>query len=86
MSGSAGSPAYLVQHIRNALATDHRVLEQGLEVTVVGETILVRGTVATPAERDAVDVVVHELAPEAEIVNDVEVPPNAEPDGAEEIG
>lgn len=84
-SGPTDSPTYLAQHIRNALATDPRVLEQGLEVTTAGTTIEVRGTVETAAQRHAVEIVVRELAPDFEVLNDVDVPPNAEPDSAEEI-
>lgn len=81
-----GEPSeYLAEHIRTALTTDDRVHEQGVEVTVMGETIVLRGTVPTQARRDAVSIVAHELAPAAEIVNDVEVLPNPEPDIAEEI-
>jgi hypothetical protein len=39
-SGAAGSPEYLAQHIRNGRATDRRVLELGLEVTVGSEAIV----------------------------------------------
>lgn len=84
--GSEGPTVYLAEHIHSALATDHRVHEQGIEVTVVGAAIVLRGTVATPAQRDAASAVARELAPDAEIVNDLEVPPAPEPDGVEEIG
>jgi osmotically-inducible protein OsmY len=83
---AVASSEYLAEHIRTALATDRRVLELGLEVTVMGDTIVLRGAVSTPAQRDAAGEVARELAPAAEILNDVEVSPNAEPDSAEEIG
>lgn len=76
---------YLAEAIRRALATDCRVHEQGLDVTVNGPTIVLRGAVPTTALRDAAGEVVRELAPDAEVLNHVEVPPNTEPDGAEEI-
>jgi BON domain len=82
---AAGSPEYLAEHIRTALATDPRVHEQGLDVTVIGHTIVLRGTVPTLALRQAAGEVAHELAPGADILNDVEVPPNAEPEDVEEI-
>jgi osmotically-inducible protein OsmY len=85
-TGGQGSPEYLAQHIRDALATDPRVLELGLEVAVVGRTVVLRGSVATAAQRDAAVEVARELAPGAEILNDVEVPPAPEPCEAEEIG
>lgn len=80
-----GASDYLAEAIRRALATDCRVHEQGLEVTVSGQTVVLRGTVPTTALRDAAGEVARELAPDAAILNHVEVPPNAEPDGAEEI-
>jgi osmotically-inducible protein OsmY len=85
MPHAAGSPEYLAEHVRTALATDPRVHEQGLDVTVIGHTIVLRGTVPTPARRDAAGEVVHEIAPGADILNDVEVPPNPEPEDAEAI-
>jgi osmotically-inducible protein OsmY len=85
MPDAAGSPEYLAEHIRTALATDPRVHEQGLDVTVIGHTIVLRGTVPTPALRQAAGDVAREMAPGADVLNDVEVPPNAEPDDVEEI-
>ena len=79
-------PEYLAEHLRSALATDRRVYEQGLNVAVVGESIVVQGAVATPAQRDAVREVAREHLPRAEIVNDVEVVPNGEPDTVEDLG
>lgn len=85
-SGAAGSAEYRAEHLRAALAADRRVHEQGLDVTVVGSTIVIRGTVATAALRDSVGEVARELIPAADIVNDVEVTPNPEPGAAEELG
>jgi hypothetical protein len=50
---------------------------------VIGTTIVVRGGVSSPAQRDAVGVIAAELAPGAEIVNDVEVVPSRRPDRAD---
>lgn len=80
-----GASEYLAERIRRALATDCRVHEQGLEVTVSGQTIVLRGAVPTSALRDAAGEVARELAPDAAILNHVEVPPNSEPDSVEEI-
>ena len=76
---------YLAERIRRALATDCRVHEQGIEVTVSDHTVVLRGTVPTPTLREAAAEVAHELAPDAELLNHVEVPPSTEPDRAEEI-
>jgi hypothetical protein len=83
----SGEPEYVAEHLRTAFATDRRVHELGLEVSVIGGTIVVRGTVSTAAQRDAVREVDCELAPpQAEVVDDVEVLPNPEPDTAEDLG
>ena len=83
--GDPPAPEYLAEHLRTAFATDRRVHEQGLEVTIIGKTIVVRGTVSTPGLRDAVDEVARDVVPGADVVNDVDVPPNVEPDGVEEL-
>jgi hypothetical protein len=54
-------------------------------VNIIGKTIVVRGTVSTLALRDAVDEVARDVVPGVDVVNDVDVAPNVEPDGAEEL-
>ncbi|HEX6425658.1 MAG TPA: BON domain-containing protein [Acidimicrobiales bacterium] len=76
---------YVAEHVRRALTTDQRVHEQGLDVAVLGDLVVVRGTVATPALRDAVGEVVAEQVPGAEVVNDVAVAPDAPPGAAEDL-
>lgn len=83
--GAPGEAEYRAEHLRAVLAADPRVHELGLDVAVLGDTIVLRGTVATPAMKAAVGEVAHEFAPDAVIVNDVEVPPNPEPDTVEEL-
>jgi osmotically-inducible protein OsmY len=80
------APEYVAEHLRAAFATDSRIYEQGLDVTVRGRTIVVQGTVSTPALREAVTDVASELVPGAEVLNEVEVPPNPEPGTAEDLG
>lgn len=83
---TAQQPAeYVAEHVRRALTTDRRVHEQGLDVAVIGDLVVVRGTVATPALRDAVGEVVAEQVPGAEIVNDVAVAPDAAPGAPEDL-
>lgn len=72
-------PEYLVEHLRTSLATDGRVLQQGLDVSLVGDVVVVRGAVPTGSVRDAVAAVVREAVPDLRVVNDVEVTPAAEP-------
>jgi hypothetical protein len=76
---------YVAEHLRSAFATDRRLHLQGLDVSVVGETIVVRGAVWSSDQRDAVGEVAHELVPDAAVVNDVEVVPNAEPGTIEDL-
>lgn len=51
---------HVVVHIRDALATDSRVGELGLDVAVVGGHVVVRGCVTTPTRKEQVLVVVRE--------------------------
>ena len=60
-------------HLREALASDERVSELGLVVTLRGKRIFVSGTVSTPERQSAVTEVVHELVPEAEVHNETTV-------------
>lgn len=64
---------YRVEHLREALATDERVNELGLSVTLRGERVFVAGAVSTPERRAAVAVVVQELLPGAEVHNETTV-------------
>jgi osmotically-inducible protein OsmY len=78
---------YLCEHVRIALATDGRVSEQGIEVTVVGDTIVLAGLVASTTLRTAIGDVAGDVAPAGMVVvNDVEVSPADAPDKVEEIG
>jgi hypothetical protein len=77
--GGPLDPEYLVEHLRGALATDPRVLQQGLDVVVTGHLVIVRGSVPTRTVRDGVVAVAHDLVPGLQVVNDVEVTPTPEP-------
>lgn len=58
---SAPTPLeHVVVHIRDALAVDARVSELGLEVVVVGEHVVVRGSVTTSSRKEQILVVVRE--------------------------
>jgi hypothetical protein len=84
-AGAADDPEYLGEHLREALATDPRVQQPGLEVRVTRALVVVRGCVPTEAVRSAVADVVGDRATGWEIVNEVEVTPNVEPAGAEDL-
>ncbi|HET6950959.1 MAG TPA: BON domain-containing protein [Acidimicrobiales bacterium] len=74
---------YLVQHVQDALASDSRTLELGVDVTVAGHRLVLTGIVATAGQRAAIAEVVAEVAPDHEVVNELAVMP-ADEDGATE--
>jgi osmotically-inducible protein OsmY len=69
----APDDAYVVEHVRDALATDPRTLVQGLRVTHQGDAIVLAGTVGSAARRDAVGVVAAEVANGLRICNETVV-------------
>jgi osmotically-inducible protein OsmY len=77
MTGAAGTPEsdnlYLSERIREALATDPTVGELGLKVRVERDTVFLGGTVTTNERRAAARAVAHELAPDAEVIDEFEV-------------
>lgn len=75
---------YVAEHLREAIATSG-VHELGISVTVVGTRVVLGGSASTPAQRDAIGDLVARLAPDREVVNDVDVPPIGEPGHAEEL-
>lgn len=77
---------YDQERIRQALATDPRVGEPELSVEIVAGRVLVSGSVPSREVRDAVDVVVVEVAPGMPLDNRVEVARRDAPTGEEPIG
>ena len=69
----APDDAYVVEHVRDALATDPRTLVQGLRVTHQGDAIVLAGTVGSAARRDAVGDVAAEVAGGLRICNETVV-------------
>ncbi len=71
---SAANDTYLVGHLHEALLTDSRLHEQGLEIVVVSmRRIAIHGEVATAARREAVLEVIHGLAPDVDVLDDLRV-------------
>jgi hypothetical protein len=64
---------HLAARVRQALATDPRVNEPHLSVLVCGHDVTVRGQVATPTRKRAIDAVLRELVDAAHARNEVEV-------------
>jgi osmotically-inducible protein OsmY len=70
---------YLVAHLHAALLADERLHEQAIEVVIVGGRLELRGEVATPERKDAAVQLVHQLAPDIYVVDDLRVSRLGEP-------
>ncbi|HKS47911.1 MAG TPA: BON domain-containing protein [Amycolatopsis sp.] len=79
------SPQYLVAHLRRALAEHPRTAELGVRVNVRGDAVHLSGEVASEQRRADLDVVLHEVAPQVVIHNDVRVADCREPSQREEL-
>jgi polyhydroxyalkanoate synthesis regulator phasin len=64
---------YLAERVRQALAEDPRIGEVELHVSVVGDRVVVQGTLPTEERREAVVEVVRRIAPDHECVNETTV-------------
>ena len=76
---------YLVARLRDALAHDHRVAALDLQVRIVGHDLYLTGAGASAPRRDGGAAVVHDVAPELNVHNQLDVLPVAAPTGQEEI-
>jgi osmotically-inducible protein OsmY len=76
---------YLAERIRQAFATDPRVSELELQVTLAGPSVFVSGTVSTSERQRAVTEVVREIAPDREVHNQTRVVPTGPEAGVEEL-
>ena len=65
---------YREESLRQALATDPRVMESELEVSIAGSRVVISGTVPTEGRRVAVTDVARERFPDLEIDNRTVVP------------
>jgi osmotically-inducible protein OsmY len=66
-------PEYLAEHVRRAITTDGRTMEQGVDVRVVGDQVFVSGEVTSTERRDAITAVATEAAEGREVHNEVAV-------------
>ena len=72
--GASDEPVeYVAEHLREALASDPRVSELGLDVLIRGGELHVVGTVSTEERRRAVGDVAREIAPGATVRNETTV-------------
>lgn len=74
---------YLAQRLRDAIAADPRTGELGLDVSVTGERLNVRGIVGSEDRRSAINDVAREVVSGVDVVNETEVKEVHAP-GAEE--
>jgi hypothetical protein len=65
--------AYAIERLRDALATDERVAEMGLQVRIAAGKVFLTGQVPTEERRRAVGVVAGEVLPEYEVHNETVV-------------
>ncbi|MEV6239854.1 BON domain-containing protein [Lentzea sp. NPDC051838] len=79
------SEQYLAANLRRTVAEDPRTAELGVRIVVRGDHAMVSGDVACEDRRRALEEVLHEVAPELTILNDVRVTPAGEPDGEEDL-
>jgi BON domain-containing protein len=66
--------AYREEGLRQALASDPRVAELELDVTIAGDRVVISGTVPTEDRRAAVAEITRELCPDLTIDNRTVVP------------
>jgi hypothetical protein len=64
---------YAIERLRDALATDERVAEMGLEVRIAAGKVFLTGQVPTEERRRAVGVVAGEILPEYDVHNETVV-------------
>jgi osmotically-inducible protein OsmY len=74
---------YLLAHLQEALATDPRTDELGIEALQSGHVVVLSGTVTTAQRRDAAAAVAREVLGDLVIRNDVSVAELTEPTGQE---
>jgi hypothetical protein len=64
---------YAIERLRDALATDERVAEMGVQVRIAAGKVFLTGQIPTEERRQAVGVVAAEVLPEYEIHNETVV-------------
>jgi hypothetical protein len=64
---------YAIERLRDALATDERVAEMGLDVRIAAGKVFLNGQVSTEERRRMVGVVAGEVLPEYDVHNETVV-------------
>jgi hypothetical protein len=71
---SSDRDPYQAEHLREALAQDPRVGELGVDVEIVGETVVLRGTLTSTERQTAATAIAHNLMPNYAVRNETAVP------------
>lgn len=79
------SPIYVKGKIMEALTTDERIAEHDIKIYVANHDVTAKGEVFTAEQKQAVDEVVHQIAPDYHFINKVDVRILKEPEGREII-
>ncbi len=77
--------AYVVPHLRECLAEDVRTHELDILIEQQDDTILLRGEVASPERREAVEKIARECYPELEVENQIRILSAGEPTETEAV-
>jgi osmotically-inducible protein OsmY len=77
--------AYVIAHVREALATDARVAELGIELTIAAGTLVLTGRVGSEELRAAAADVAAAHADGLEVRNDLDVVEGDAPPAAPEV-
>lgn len=70
---SPDADPYVAERVRQALAGDPRVGELGVVVEIAGETVMLRGTLASIERQQAATEVVRDLLPHHRVRNETTV-------------
>jgi osmotically-inducible protein OsmY len=78
------SDDYRVEHLRDALAHDPATTELDVRITVIAGRIVLTGYASTVEHKDAISSVVRRLAPDLDVLNEMDLaelraPGEAEP-------
>lgn len=85
MTDVEDTPQYWAARLRRAIAEDDRTTEMGVRVDIRGHDVHLSGEVACADRRTELERVVHEVAPELQVHNDVRVAAVGEPVSREEF-
>jgi osmotically-inducible protein OsmY len=83
---AGGEPVeYLVERVRETIATDADAHELGVGVQAAGGRLLLTGTTASDDQRRAIGELANQVAPDFDVINDVDVATVAPPDTVEHL-